>query len=204
VINGYQRCPGVESNTVLLHQETAHESLVRDWIGDNQDIGLASVGDEPEAINASNEIVGYFINGSNIDQAFLYSNGTTTNISNNSLFPGGTRPLAISKSGQVVGVGYKSSSVFHTFLYSGGTMTDLGAFGGTQSQPFAINDSGVILTEAEFIGEFLYSNGIKTVLGTPSGVTSANGYVLNNNNEVAGELSYSTGTSHAAKWVTGV
>jgi hypothetical protein len=39
-ISGNQWYPGIESNTDLLHQETVHESSVRDWIGDNQNVGL--------------------------------------------------------------------------------------------------------------------------------------------------------------------
>lgn len=122
-------------------------------------------------INASNQIVGWddfeTATSTSTDEAFLYTNGAMTIINSPSLFPGGTRALAINNAGQVVSTGYQSPSVFHPFLYSGGRMTDLGGFGGTQTQAFAINNSGVILISGGTPGEFLYANGKITPLGTP-------------------------------------
>ena len=70
------------------------------------------------AMNDSSEIAGYNIFYSNPNpefQAFLYSNGSMTNINSASLFPGGTAAWGINNSGQVVGTGYLTSSNFHAF-----------------------------------------------------------------------------------------
>jgi probable HAF family extracellular repeat protein len=101
------------------------------------------------SIGGSGQVVGYNFFDSNpnpVPRAFLYSNGTMTDIDSESLFPSGTRANGINSSGVVVGQGLVTTSSFHAFLYSGGQMVDLG--GGYQASASAINDSGQIVLMA--------------------------------------------------------
>ena len=164
------------------------------------------------AMSGSAEIAGYNIFYSNPNpefQAFLYSNGSMTNINSSSLFPGGTAAWGVNNSGQVVGTGYLTSSNFHTFLYSGGKMVDLGPPGSYQASAAAINNSGQIvggyyLTSGKS-GAFLYSNGKMTTLPVPAGSSAVSAFAINDNGEIAGAIYPSSGApAHAASYNNGV
>ena len=88
-------------------------------------------------LNDSDQVVGYY--GS---EAFLYSDGTLTNLGT----LGGNVAVAqsINDSGQIVGYSNTSSYQTDAFLYSNGTMTDLGNLGGT-SIANRINNSGQVV-----------------------------------------------------------
>ena len=70
--------------------------------------------------------------------------------------PGTIRPLpslggsmmqvnGMNSAGQLTGFSYTTgNAAAHAFLYSNGVITDLGTFGGTISQGFAINSSGLV------------------------------------------------------------
>ena len=109
-------------------------------------------------INASGQIVGVSATSSgygDYEHAFLYSNGTMTDLG---MPPGsyiGSCATGINASGQVVGYAYAGSGGIGTalggaFVYSGGTMTDLNtlinpASGWALGRANAINDSGQIV-----------------------------------------------------------
>ena len=92
-------------------------------------------------------------------EAFLYSNGKTTDL-------GAGAAVGINDSGQVV-----VESGDQAFLYSNGTMTNLGTFpGGSYSEATAINASGQVVGWAEtssgYPDAFLYSDGTMTDLNS--------------------------------------
>jgi len=164
------------------------------------------------AINGSGEIVGWNFFDSNPNfnpQAFLYRNGSMTNINSPSLFPSGTEAWGINSSGEVVGTGYLSDSNFHAFLYSGGQMKDIGPAGAYQASAVAINTSGQIVggysLTSGAAGEFLYSNGKMTTLPVPAGSNGVSAFAINDNGEIAGAIYFSSGApAHAARFSNGV
>jgi probable HAF family extracellular repeat protein len=163
------------------------------------------------AMNGTAEVAGYNIYSdlNSEFQAFLYSNGSMTNINKASLFPAGTAAWGINNTGQVVGTGYLSSSNFHAFLYSGGKMTDLGPKGAYQASAVAINNSGQIvgsyyLTSGKS-GEFLYSKGKMSTLPVPAGSSAVSAFAINDNGEIAGAIYPTSGApAHAASFNKGV
>jgi probable HAF family extracellular repeat protein len=169
---------------------------------------LKSIVGTPTAINASGEIAGYFTpNGATQFNAYLYSNGRTTDLNSKSLFPAGSQASGINNSGEVVGTGYLSSSNFHAFVYSGGKMTDLGPPGAFQANAYAINTSGQIVgtyaLNSGVSGTFLYTNGTMTALPVPNSSSVGYGYAINDSGEIAGFLFIDSGQYHAAKFSNG-
>jgi probable HAF family extracellular repeat protein len=156
------------------------------------------------SIGGSGQVAGYnFFDSSPspVARAFLYSNGSMTDLSSDSLFPSGTRAHGINSSGQVVGEGWLTSSSFHAFLYSGGKMVDLG--GGYQASAAAINDAGQIVGNGTTAGAFLYSNGKMVSLGVPAGATSSGANAINSTGQIAGVIYPGSGPSHAALYSNG-
>lgn len=164
------------------------------------------------AMNGSSEIVGYNIFYSNPNaefQAFLFSNGSMTNINSAALFPGGTAAWGMNNSGQVVGTGYLTSANFHAFVYSGGKMMDIGPSGAYQASAVAINNSGEIIGSYYLTsgasGAFVYSNGKMTTLPVPAGSSAVSAFALNDHGEIAGAIYPSSGgAAHAASFNNGI
>ena len=95
-------------------------------------------------INDSGQVVGWSDTANGAEHAFLYSNGTMTDLGT---LPGGGESCAygINDKGQVVGYSYTANDGEHAFLYSNGTMIDLGFLpGGVQSWACSINDNGQV------------------------------------------------------------
>jgi probable HAF family extracellular repeat protein len=161
-------------------------------------------GSRATGINDADQVAGYAIGSSATtgytDQAFLYSNGTTTGLG---VLPGGTssEATAVNDAGQVVGFGDTAASSDDAFLYSQGKMIDLGVppyligqpAGDTDSEATGINNSGQVIGDSHSgsLGTnyaFLYSNGQMTALTPPAGydITTANG--INNSGQVVGDF----------------
>jgi probable HAF family extracellular repeat protein len=134
-------------------------------------------------INDSGQVVG----GNWGDGAFLYQNGTVTNLG--TLGGGFGLAFDINNSGQVVGYSTLTGDrVAHAFLYQDGTMTDLGTLGGDNSQAFGINNSGQVAGTAQtaeaFNRAFFYGGGMAD-LGTLGGYDSI-AYGINDSGQVVG------------------
>jgi probable HAF family extracellular repeat protein len=163
------------------------------------------------SIGGSGQAAGYNIFDSNpapIFRAFLYGNGSMTDIQSDTLFPSGTIAYGINSAGEAVGEGMLTSWTFRPFLYSNGRMVDLGTLGGSQAGASAINDSGEIVGSslpAKGNGHaFLYSNGKMADLGVPSGAYSSDAKAINGIGQIVGTLYFSSQSSHAALYSNGV
>jgi probable HAF family extracellular repeat protein len=165
-----------------------------------------------EAINSSGEVVGYDYRSARRAQseAFLYSNGTMTDITSGSVFPYGTTALGINNLGDVVGYGWPNSAIDHAFLYSGGEMVDLGTLGGGPSDTsvaWAINDAGQVVgnstTSNGHSYAFLYAHGKMKSLGVPLGASGSTAHAINANGQIVGAIFIGAST-HAALYSDGV
>ena len=151
------------------------------------------------ALNNSGEITGYYYPSRYpIANAFLYSNGTLTNLGT---FGG---PLSfgygINSSGEVTGaadtppIGTVDTGG-DAFIYANNTLQNLGCVGGSgsycSSVGLAINDSGEVTGISGSDTAFLDSNGSVQTFGGPGSVGSG----INNSGEVTGSF----GTANGAR-----
>jgi len=137
-------------------------------------------------INNSGQVTGWSYTASGFYHAFLYGNGSMTDLGG---LGGKSIGSSINDSGQVTGwLDYSAYS--HAFLYSNGAMTDLGLLSGDDhSYASSINDSGQVVGVSENFTRghnraFLYSNGIMTDLSFGSSYSSATG--INNSGQAVG------------------
>jgi probable HAF family extracellular repeat protein len=133
----------------------------------------------PLAVNNAGQVVGqsggpYFSFG----RAFLWQNGTLTDLNSPTLLPPNSgwvlsSATGINDSQQVVGYGYYNGSTsYHAFLWTlgVGAPTDLGVFAvqNAPSQAYAVNQSGQAAGASGSSGA-LWSNGSTTTLAPLSG-----------------------------------
>jgi probable HAF family extracellular repeat protein len=148
-------------------------------------------GGQAYAINASGQVVGQNAAG----HAFLYGNGTMTDLG--TLGGSSSFGLGINDSGKVVGWADNPGNTTQGFLYSNGAMVGLspGAVtGGAQG----INSSGQVVGWYSNSGStpaggalgptqaFLYSNGVKTNLGSFPADSDTYPLSINNSGQVVG------------------
>lgn len=158
-------------------------------------------------INNKGQIVGYSTKANLDNHAFLYSQGTMTDLGT----LGGNNSYAtdINEKGQVVGVSSTATNTTHAFLYSDGIMTDLGTLGGSKSKAYGINDHGQVVGYAYDTNElwhaFLYSGGNMTDLGTLPGGMVSEARDINNNGQVVGFSNYTSNQfTHAFLYSNGI
>ena len=164
-------------------------------------------------INDSGQAVGYAETSSGAPHAFLYSGSSPPQ--DLGTF-GGTSSVAegINDSGQVVGYSDTASGFAQAFLHNGGgplnpVTDDLGTFGGTSSSANGINDSGQVVGWADtnsydasgnpIFHAFLHRgsgplNPVTDDLGTLAGTTGSVATGINNNGQVVGYASNSSGS----------
>lgn len=163
------------------------------------------------AINDSGQVVGYIWLNSGTPHAFLYSNGTMTDINAAALFPAGSVAVGINNADQVVGYGWVTTANMHAFLYSNGQTTDLGTLPGYDysSTAIGINTAGQVVgpssASSGISRGYLYSNGIMTNLGVPAGANSSTAADINSVGQILGTLTFDgESTSHAGLYSSGV
>ena len=112
-------------------------------------------------INDAGEIAAIVVTGTQTS-TYVSSGGTSAWINIGSLGGTDTQPTAMNTRGDVVGGSAITSAneIAQPFLYSGGTMTNLGTFGGQLGWANGINDSGVVVGDADLAGDtYLSSQG---------------------------------------------
>jgi hypothetical protein len=154
-------------------------------------------GAQPTAINDAGQIIGVYLDASDIYQAFIDIGGVITAIS-----PAGslsnTYAYAINGLGQVVGNYTNSSGNFEGFLYSGGAYSTI-VPPGSVSVAYAINASGQLAGyytdgSGNYHG-FFDSGGVYTTIDPPgSTYTIANS--INSSGQIAGFYRDSSGNLH--------
>jgi probable HAF family extracellular repeat protein len=157
-------------------------------------------------LNAAGQLTGYYY-GANVSnpEAFLYSNGTVTDLGN----LGGplSEGIAINRNGAVAGASYLADYEFDAFLFQGAGLVDLGTLGGTFTIPYALNDSGQVVGGGYTTGNaalqaFLYTGNGITNLGTLGGGYSV-AYTINSLGSVGGESSLASGDVHGFVYTNG-
>ena len=162
------------------------------------------------AINSAHQITGASgKSNANLDDVFLYSNGTMTNLGT----LGGSSGVGngINAFGQVAGYSQNANGTYRAFVSNGGRLTDIGDLGGGSAVAYAINDLGQVVGSSVTSGHanhpFLYSNGQMIDLGTlgsPDGNSwwnSAQG--INNQGAVTGTSYDADGNFFGFVWSSG-
>jgi len=193
---------------------------------------LGSGGTQPAAINASGQVTGFSDTSTSVAErcpyprgtchfhpqhAFLWSNGTMTDLGSLVGADGGSSGSAINSSGEVAGVSSTATKgVGNAVVWTGTKMVDLGALAplssGSSSTAGGINDSGQVAgywedsTGADH--PFLYSNGTMTSLPEPGyataqGATGCTAGDINNNGQILGGCKDASGTHHTVLWQNG-
>jgi len=159
------------------------------------DLGLELV---PYDINNNGQVCGYATSNTGDAHAFLYDNGTMTDLG--TLGGRYSWGRGINEKGQIVGISWPSASTLpHAFLYENGIMTDLGTFGGgNTSSAYKINDNSQAVGNSGG-SAVLYENGSIIGLGSFGGVSS-NAYDINNSGQIVGYSYLETGYEHACLW----
>jgi probable HAF family extracellular repeat protein len=138
-----------------------------------------------------------------IDHAFLFSNGTMTDLG--TLGGTGSEGVAINDSGEVVGWSQTKAGTSEAFLWNGAKMTDLGPLSGFY--PHGINDTGQIVGTCNQSFPCVDSNGTFTALPDPSSLVCNEAIAINSNGQVLGECAdgsqASTSNTRAVVWTNG-
>jgi probable HAF family extracellular repeat protein len=201
---------GINNSGQVVGYTTGQDNLTRAFLYSGGTMTtLNAPGGGPSwatGISSAGQVTGYFADqeGSSIFHAFVYGNGTMTDLGT------GTRALGINNAGQVVGdlpgAGYRA------FLYSGGKITDLGTLGGPESRATGINASGQVVGTSDnspsdngVTRAFLYSGGKMTDLGALPGARQGSGAAgINASGQVVGYSDTASGGFHAFLYSGGV
>ncbi|HEY2159422.1 MAG TPA: PEP-CTERM sorting domain-containing protein [Isosphaeraceae bacterium] len=206
-INASGQVVGISGTDAFLYDSSTQ--TLTDLTTTNH-VTLGGFTTQANAINDGGQIAGQARNSGSTSQAFLYSGGTTTNLSN--LANGATGYAeAINNSGQVTGQQAFAAGA-HAFLYSGGsgaadtggTMKDLGTIGHSTgaSMGYDINASGLVVGESN-VGNsstyhaFLYDGTSMVDLFAASDYAGYNSqaFGMNSNGDIVGVYSGSSSTS---------
>jgi len=159
---------------------------------------LGSLGGSPAydysgayGVNDAGQVVGWSANATEDLHAFLWENGTMTDI-------GTFGAYAINNVAEVVGLGPA-----HAVLWFNGTVTDLGTLGGGYSEADAINHGGQIFggswNGSGMAHAFLWENGQMNDLGIFAGDTQSWAYAASDSGLAVGE-SFTANARHAVAW----
>jgi probable HAF family extracellular repeat protein len=138
-------------------------------------------------LNEKGQVVGYAATKANTNHAFLWQNGSLTDLTVNANAAGG---VSINENGQVVGFWRSGvSSPAQAFSWQNGTFSDLGLFGSSKgiAADICVNNAGQIVTTIlEPPSAILLQNGTVTQLKDPANLGSHVG-CINEKGQVAGD-----------------
>ena len=165
--------------------------------GDLINLNLSTPNGNPTGISDTGDIV-----GTSGNSAYLYSNGTTTDLGM------GLAPF-ISANGHVGGTVSIPDGNVIGFVYRNGRELSIGTLnGGTFTVLNAINNKGHATgygdTANSSEAAFLYSNGMLTNLGACCGYSQSVGNAINNRGQITGQLLASSGRGHGFLYSNGV
>ena len=161
----------------------------------------------PRDINDAGQIVGMALTASGEARAFLYEDGTITDLGAPLGFSSDAR--AVNERGQVVGVLHDDDDPNRTraFLWEDGEMTDVGTLGGDTASASDINDAGQIVgSSATSSGNhhaFVWEEGEMVDLGVPPGAVASFADGINDRGDIVGSLSLPDEHSAAFLWQEG-
>ncbi len=211
VLNAYTTVNGINDAGQVIGQANFQGFLYSPAPGGARITMLPGPDALPLGINASGQVVGLSGAGLSLNQAFLYSGGTVTDMSTLRGSSGQTysvSPTAINDAGQIAGSASANGTGGRAFVYSGGKLTDLGTLpGGTASAATATNNPGQVVGSSSvpgnFVGHaFLSSGGTMTDLGTLGGSTSR-ASAINASGQVVGTAATADGSDHAFLYSAG-
>jgi hypothetical protein len=162
----------------------------------------------PLGLNASGEVVGYWLDSNYGSHPFIYQNGTITSFS----FPQGVDGISvagINNKGDICGSYADSSDTTHGFIYTAkGKLITIDVPNGQDTFVNAINDKDEATGSAYVNGygaAFAYSKGTYTVFTPATQYELFTPQAINSHGSVTGyESSYITGAESGFTYINGV
>jgi probable HAF family extracellular repeat protein len=159
--------------------------------------GVVHAQDFVSGINNSGQVAGTILNFSTDSyNAFLYSNGVTTNIAGE-LGAHETITTGINGNGQIIGTYGQILAAQSGFLLSGNTVQNLGV----NANPTSINDLGQVLVSVSSsqgnLQYFIYQNGVFNPVGELSNSMQVSPLFINNSGQLAGNAESTSGSTQA-------
>jgi probable HAF family extracellular repeat protein len=153
------------------------------------------------SLNLRGDIVGGYIDGSNVAHGFLYNGGKVTTID----FPGasGTFAFGINDKREIIGVYNDAAQHQHAFLLRKGVFTNIDLPGGVLTVPFSINDWSAIAgqfqdgSKAPGHGYLQLDNGKFTTFDAPGAPPDSTFFIsINNFNRILGTWIDTSNVNH--------
>jgi probable HAF family extracellular repeat protein len=176
-------------------------------LSDPSSTALNGSGTFAYGINASGQIVGYYLGHNGHNEGFLYSGGSYTTL-DDPLATISTEPAGINASGRIVG-SFRDNDGYHGFLYSGGIYTTLnGPLTNSLTHAQGINAAGQVVgwyANASGTHGFLYnpSGGTYTTLDNPLATSGTFAYGINDTGQIVGSYQDSSGRYHGFLYTSG-
>jgi probable HAF family extracellular repeat protein len=152
------------------------------------------------AINNLGAIVGYYVTSTFVGQAFLYQNGSFTDIG-----PTGSQALGINDNGDITG-NFGDANGVHGFLLKGGTFTTIDVPGASFTLGGGINNAGImteVWLDSEGNAASSVYTGTKFILANVPGAESSSAGAISNSNDIVYSWEDSNDGYHGAVYHAG-